>query len=96
VNCRKGKGLKTRKAERAVTPSDEFFELERKCKRDQRVVSGGFAVVPELSEGGESGIFPLVSIKVGRRGWHLEGLAQEEATVFAYCEKKKKEGAIPR
>jgi hypothetical protein len=83
VNCREGKGLKTR--QRSAELDNEVFELDAKCKRKQRVVSGGFAG-PDLV--GPEGLIPFASMKVGKRGWHLAGLVTGEVTVYAYCEKK--------
>jgi hypothetical protein len=90
VNCREGKGLRTQQVtEEVAEPGVTFdvFDLEATCKRKRRVVSGGFAG-PDASSGGEL-IRPFASMKVGRRGWHLDGFGAGEVTVYAYCEKKK-------
>jgi hypothetical protein len=57
-----------------------------KCKRGQRVVSGGFKTENFPSEGGP---FVYASRKQGRRGWLVRVLATEpeEFTSYAYCEK---------
>jgi hypothetical protein len=83
VNCRKGKGLKTHR--RSTELDNDVFGLEAKCKRKQRIVSGGFAG-PDFS--GPEGLIPFASMRVGKRGWRLAGLATGDATVYAYCEKK--------
>jgi hypothetical protein len=79
VNCRQGKGLKT-----VETPSSESgaaVELEATCKRRQRVVSGGFAGAFPFFQ-------PYASMKVGKRSWRLQAQMNDEATMYAYCEKK--------
>jgi hypothetical protein len=82
VNCREGKGLKTR--ESTAEYEGEVFEQDAACKRRQRVISGGFAG-PDFSDGG---IRPSASMKVGKRTWQVGGYAFGEVTVYAYCEKK--------
>jgi hypothetical protein len=86
VNCREGKGLKTR-SESGEFEDDDVLSLDAHCKQNQRVVSGGFAG-PDFV--GEQGLIPFASMKVGKRGWHLAGLATGEVTAYAYCEKRGK------
>jgi hypothetical protein len=83
VNCREGRALATRK--KSGTVGDDPFAITAKCKRSQRVVSGGFSG-PDLV--GSNYLVPLVSKKAGKRGWRLGGEADGEVTVYAYCEKK--------
>ena len=76
VNCREGEALKTRK--KSLEVEDEAFTVKAKCKRSQRVVSGGFSG-PDLVGG--IYLVPTVSKKAGKRGWRLSGEADGEVTV---------------
>lgn len=89
VNCREGKGLKTKQASEEVgnPPERELVELKVRCKRNQRVVSGGFA--GGLDFPGTESVEPFTSMKVGKRAWRVVGFAKGEVTAYAYCEKKK-------
>jgi hypothetical protein len=91
VNCHEGKALKTKQTSVLLEDDGQAaFDLEAKCKRNQRVISGGFAGgsdFPIPSEGG--GIVPFASMKTGKRAWHVDGFGEGEVTAYAYCEKKK-------
>jgi hypothetical protein len=64
-----------------------------KCKRAQRIVSGGFDN-PDFGPDqlAEPQLLPFVSMRVGNRRWtasaYNEGSASGTLTVYAYCEKK--------
>jgi hypothetical protein len=85
VNCHEGRGLKTRSV--TETTSSELTELIAKCKKSQRVVSGGFASDSIVSKGGP---FYQESRKQGKRKWVVSVVAvgSVEITAYAYCEKK--------
>jgi hypothetical protein len=93
--CAKGPKLKER-SDSALVGSDigaeESAELLARCKRKERVVSGGFGS-PDGSEDSTPQV--MTSKKQGRRGW-AETVKQggtglnTEAVAYAYCEKTKK------
>jgi hypothetical protein len=87
VNCYEGKALRTKEAVETID-DDPTATAIAKCKRKQRVVSGGFAQDPLT----ESGPFAYESQKQGRRTWRVSVFASvpTEFTAYAYCEKKKK------
>jgi hypothetical protein len=90
VNCRKGKGVKTKQAEETQGTS-EFESVEARCSRKQRVVSGGFDLDSNWTT---TGAYPLEWHKLGKRGWRVAaqdaGGQPHDLIVYAYCEKKKK------
>jgi hypothetical protein len=71
-----------------IASGTDADEAVARCKRGQRVVSGGFET---KNFPGEGGPFVYASRKQGRRGWLVRVLATEpeEFTSYAYCEKKK-------
>jgi hypothetical protein len=85
VNCHEGKGLKTKSV--SETTSALSTELIAKCKKSQRVISGGFATSDRVSKGGP---FVQESRKQGKRKWVVTvfDAGSTEATAYAYCEKK--------
>jgi hypothetical protein len=88
VNCREGKRLKTRQASELVSgPGPDQADITAKCKRRERVVSGGYTG-PPLESGGA---LVEASHRVGKRGWKVSAITgatnTEEVTAFAYCEK---------
>jgi hypothetical protein len=88
VHCRKGKGVKTKQADEALS-ANEFESVEARCSRKQRVVSGGF---DHDSDWTATGSYGMESKKVGQRGWEVAafGLGQpHDVVAYAYCEKKK-------
>jgi hypothetical protein len=93
VNCREGgRNLKTREASEEVDPSPDTEEVEitARCRRSERVISGGFDL--ESNDPDAIAVFTS-SRKAGRRGWNVEGIVgssteTREVTAFAYCEKK--------
>ena len=88
VVCHEGKALKTRRATEAIPPF-EPTEVAVKCKRGQRVVSGGFAFeVPR--EGSTFGPVVTDSHKQGKRIWVTtfdNTNETDEVTAYAYCER---------
>jgi hypothetical protein len=85
VNCHEGKGLRTKSV--SETTSALSTELIAKCKKSQRVISGGFATSDVAQKGGP---FVEASRKQGKRKWVVTvfDAASTEATAYAYCEKK--------
>jgi hypothetical protein len=89
VHCRKGKGVKTKRAEESLS-GNQFESAEARCSRKQRVVSGGF---DHDSNWMTTGSYGMESKKLGKRGWEVAafGLGQpHDVIAYAYCEKKKK------
>ena len=89
VNCRKGKGLKTRQEDTFIG-GPGLHDATADCRVRQRVLSGGFEI-DLIADPEDVEIF--TSKKVGKRGWTVEaGDFESETTLtaFAYCEKKKK------
>jgi hypothetical protein len=90
VNCYEGRSLKTRSETDEVTntaPDTAFDEFAARCKRGERVVSGGFSIEEQNISNG-----PLViaSRKQGKRAWVVEtgsNGSDAEVTVYAYCER---------
>jgi hypothetical protein len=92
VKCGKGPALATRQATDEVGNGiiADTEEIVARCKRSQRVVSGGFASSVPL---GAAGLF-YASRKQGKRNWLVEveagpSLEDVDVTAYAYCEKKK-------
>jgi hypothetical protein len=89
VHCRKGKGVKTKRAEETLSPA-EFDSAEARCSRKQRVVSGGFDLDVDWTT---TGAWAMESQKVGKRGWEVAaqdaGGVAHDLIAYAYCEKKK-------
>lgn len=75
------------KSKTAIASGGAPTDAVARCKRGQRVVSGGFETENFASEGGP---FVYASRKQGRRGWLVRVFATEpeEFTAYAYCEKK--------
>ena len=90
VYCREGKTPNARQAEEALAPS-EFDSAEAKCKRSQRVVSGGFDLKSDFQT--RRG-FVMTSRKVGKRSWEIAALngptTAHSIVGYAYCEKKRR------
>ncbi len=88
VNCREGRKLR-KKEDTATIDDDRTATAVAKCKRSQRVVSGGFAQEDFPVEGGP---FTYESVKDGKRKWRVSAtsLGSSDITAYAYCEKKKK------
>ncbi len=86
VNCHDGKKLKTRSQTETASGIEEV-DAVAKCKRSQRVVSGGFETENFVFKGGP---FVHASRKQGRRRWLVTILdvVSETFTSYAYCEKK--------
>jgi hypothetical protein len=88
VYCAKGVKLKQRSSE--TTISNEGETEDARCKRNQRVVSGGFDTnsdaVTTLGAG-------TASRRAGKRAWEATALADanpQDLTVYAYCLKQPK------
>jgi hypothetical protein len=90
VNCRKGKGVKTKQAEETLS-TNEFDSAEARCSRKQRVVAGGFDLDSDWTT---TGAWAMESHKVGKRGWEVAardaGGQPHDLIAYAYCEKKKR------
>jgi hypothetical protein len=84
--CEDGKALKKRTKTETASGGDPVDAVAR-CKRGERVVSGGFQTEHFPGDGGP---FVYASRKQGKRGWLVRVLATEpeEFTSHAYCEKK--------
>jgi hypothetical protein len=91
--CRHGKRLKTKQTSTTLTqktPDMDFKDIEARCKRNQRTVSGGFSS-PEVAA--ETTPRFISSRKLGKRGWGVAAFiggtgATIDFTTYAYCEKK--------
>jgi hypothetical protein len=91
--CGKSKRLRTRTASDVVSsdiPDSETAEILVRCKRKERVISGGFGVPDDE---GENTPRVLTSKKQGRRGWSVTAIVGNfgltaEVTAYAYCERK--------
>jgi hypothetical protein len=94
VYCRDGKRLKTKQASATLTqktPDMDFKDIEARCKRKQRVVSGGFTSPPVEAEATPR---ILSSRRVGKRSWGVAAFiggtgATIDFTAYAYCEKRR-------
>jgi hypothetical protein len=94
VYCRDGKRLKTKQTTATLTqmtPDMDFKDIEARCKRKQRVVSGGFTSPPVEAEATPR---ILSSRRVGKRSWGVAAFvggtgATIDFSVYAYCEKKR-------
>jgi hypothetical protein len=92
--CGKGKKPKAKSASQRISsdpPDPQTAELLVRCKRNQRVVSGGFG---SPDDSGESTPRVMTSMRVGQRGWAVTAFLGSnglptEVTAYAYCEKKK-------
>jgi hypothetical protein len=90
--CAKGKKLKARSATDVVSsdiPNSETAEILVRCKRNQRVISGGFG---SPDDEGDNTPRVLTSKKQGKRGWSVTAIVgglglTVEVTAYAYCEK---------
>jgi hypothetical protein len=87
--CAKNLKLKQRSAE-TTFENEEIDTEEARCKRNQRVVSGGF-------DTDSAGTDPIgvgtASRRAGKRAWEATAFAAESAqdlTVYAYCLKQPK------
>jgi hypothetical protein len=76
------------KSKTAIASGGAPTDAVARCKRGQRVVSGGFETENFAAEGGP---FVYASRKQGRRKWLVRVFATEpeEFTAYAYCEKKR-------
>jgi hypothetical protein len=86
VYCAKRVKLKRRSSETNLPPNEGPVTGKARCRRKQRVVSGGF-------DTGSSGIgFASASRRAGKRAWEVTATAEtlnpQELTVFAYCLKR--------
>jgi len=91
--CREGgKKLKAKQASTTISSdTTESADIQARCKRRQRVVSGGFG---SPDDSGEATPRFLTSSKRGKRAWGVEAFvggtgAPIEFTIYAYCEKKR-------
>jgi hypothetical protein len=88
ANCGKVDRLPRRSAERRFG-GFEPHDLKAKCRRGERVLSGGFEIdrLPQIA-----GLILGTFRKAGKRGWLAEaaggGSARPRLTTFAYCEKE--------
>jgi hypothetical protein len=87
----KGK-LKAKQASATLSdqPGESFREIDARCKRKQRVVSGGWTMT---TDNAEAAPVIMASKKLGKRGWRvtapLGGTGiPVDVTAYAYCEKK--------
>jgi hypothetical protein len=89
VNCREGERLKTRKESETIA-SLEAADVAVKCKRGDRVVSGGFAIENPFSTAPDYGPYVYASRKQGKRTWVTSFFGyspgSEDVTAYAYCE----------
>jgi hypothetical protein len=88
--CAKKVKLKQRSSETTLSAGEPETE-EARCKRNQRVVSGGFDTNSD-SAGSEIGI-GTASRRGGKRAWEAtgySGVGSQELTVYAYCLKQPK------
>jgi hypothetical protein len=91
--CGTGKKPKAKSSSQRISsdpPDPDTAELLVRCKRGQRVVSGGFG---SPDDSGEATPRVLTSMKRGRRGWAVTAFLGStglpiEVTAYAYCEKK--------
>jgi hypothetical protein len=89
VYCAKDVKLKQRSSETTLSSGEQDTE-EARCKRNQRVVSGGFDTE---SNGVTTAAFSSASRRAGKRAWEATALAEGEAqplNVYAYCLKQPK------
>jgi hypothetical protein len=89
VYCAKGVKLKQRSSETSLS-SGEVDTEEARCKRNQRVVSGGFDTD---SDGVNTVGIGSASRRAGKRAWEATanaGLDPQDLTVYAYCLKQPK------
>jgi hypothetical protein len=90
--CAKKKlGLKTRSESASREDASENLSLEARCKKRERVVSGGFAGPLEVFTGF---VDPFESRRTSRRAWTASTAAYGDLDfeAFAYCLKKEKKG----
>jgi hypothetical protein len=89
--CAKKLKLKQRSSETSVSPGESETE-EARCKRNQRVVSGGFDTDSDLASS-QVGI-GTASRRAGKRAWEATAYAgsgqASDLTVLAYCLKQPK------
>ena len=89
VNCREGEGLNTRRESETIA-SLEAADVAVKCKRGDRVVSGGFAIENPFSTAPDFGPYVYASRKRGKRTWVTSFFGyspnSEDVTAYAYCE----------
>ncbi len=88
VYCAKGVKLKQRSSETTLSPGEQDTEKAR-CKRNQRVVSGGF----DTESGDATFAATTASRRAGKRSWEATAFADGGAqplTVYAYCLKQPK------
>jgi hypothetical protein len=91
--CGTGKKPKAKSSSHRISsdpPDPDTADLLVRCKRGQRVVSGGFG---SPDDSGEATPRVLTSMKEGRRGWAVRAFLGSnglptEVTAYAYCEKK--------
>jgi hypothetical protein len=72
-------------------PGTPTAEMVARCKRRQRVVSGGFG---SPDDSGQATPKFLTSRREGKRGWNVLAIQGNngfptEVTAYAYCEKKR-------
>lgn len=103
VNCRGGKGLKSRSKTTTIAgttgmQADESGAVTAKCKRGTRAISGGFSGLIDESYVAEPdtgpGVIPSLSRRDGGRKWETAALnfggEAGELTGYVYCQKKPK------
>jgi hypothetical protein len=87
--CAKDVKLKQRSSETTLSAGEQDTE-EARCKRNQRVVSGGFDTE---SDGVTTAAITTASRRAGKRAWETTAFAEAGAqplTVYAYCLKQPK------
>jgi len=87
--CAKGVKLKQRSSGTTLTPGDPETG-EARCKRRERVVSGGFDTE---SDAANTAAFSSASRRSGKRAWEVTATAvgdPQDLTVYAYCLKQPK------
>jgi hypothetical protein len=84
-------GLKAKQKSTTLSLSDPTGTVLAKCKRKQKLRSGGFE--GEFSDVPDIVGLPVGSRREGKRGWEVTGLNTDgspEITAYAYCDKKEK------
>ena len=90
--CAKGKTPKARHASTTLDSATPSAKVIARCKRRERVVSGGFG---SPDDSGEATPRFLTSKRVGKRRWAVSAFygnngAPIAITAYAYCERKRK------
>ncbi|HSI79548.1 MAG TPA: hypothetical protein VK919_02745 [Solirubrobacterales bacterium] len=86
ANCANGRALKQRQVSRSFGASPEQASLQARCRRSERVISGGFEWT-----GRPAGQLALITTfrKQGTRSWIAQAYGVDTTlTITAYCERK--------